>query len=59
VGGVPPFNRINRVLVDPGVLKDETCIAGGGDVNKLIEIRTKDLVGTLNPKVAEISETRR
>jgi len=59
VGGVPPFNNIDRVLLDPEVLKDETCIAGGGDVNKLIEVRTKDLVGALNPKVVDISETRK
>jgi len=59
VGGVPPFNSINRVLLDPEILKDETCIAGGGDVNKLIEVRTMDLVGALNPKIADISETRK
>jgi Cys-tRNA(Pro)/Cys-tRNA(Cys) deacylase len=58
-GGVPPFNSIDRILLDPEVLKDETCIAGGGDVNKLIEIKTKDLLDTLNPKVADISGTRK
>jgi prolyl-tRNA editing enzyme YbaK/EbsC (Cys-tRNA(Pro) deacylase) len=35
VGGVPPFTSINRVLLDQEVLEDETCIAGGGDVNTL------------------------
>lgn len=56
VGGVPPFNQIKRVLLDPEVLKSETCFVGGGDVNKLMEIRTGDLLRTLKPEVAEISE---
>lgn len=57
VGGVPPFNAIDRVLVDPEVLKSETAIVGGGDVDKLVEIRTKDIVAVLNPKIADISQT--
>jgi len=57
VGGVPPFNDIDRVLVDPEVLKSETAIVGGGDVDKLVEIRTKDIVAVLNPKIADISQT--
>jgi len=56
VGGVPPFNQIKRVLLDPEVLKSETCFVGGGDVNKLIEIRTNDILHTLKPEVAEISD---
>ncbi len=59
VGGVPPFSNVKRVLLDPEILKDETCVAGGGDVYKLIEIRTKDLVDTLAPQVADISEMRK
>jgi prolyl-tRNA editing enzyme YbaK/EbsC (Cys-tRNA(Pro) deacylase) len=55
-GGVSPFNNINRVLLDPKVLKNETTIVGGGDVNKLMEIRTKDIVDILNPKIADISQ---
>lgn len=56
VGGVPPFNQIKRVLLDPEVLKSETCFVGGGDVNKLMEIKTDDLLHTLKPEVAEISD---
>jgi prolyl-tRNA editing enzyme YbaK/EbsC (Cys-tRNA(Pro) deacylase) len=56
VGGVPPFNDIDRVLVDPEVLKSETAIVGGGDIDKLVEIRTKDIVAVLNPKIADISQ---
>lgn len=55
-GGVSPFSNINRVLVDPQVLKNETVIVGGGDVDKLMEIRTRDIVDILNPKVADISQ---
>jgi prolyl-tRNA editing enzyme YbaK/EbsC (Cys-tRNA(Pro) deacylase) len=54
-GGVPPFNDIKRVIVDPQVLKNETTIAGGGDIDKLIEVRTKDIIDTLNPKILDIS----
>jgi Cys-tRNA(Pro)/Cys-tRNA(Cys) deacylase len=58
VGGVPPFNKISRVLLDPEILKDETCIAGGGDVNKLIEVKTKDMVHVLRPRIADISDAK-
>lgn len=56
VGGVPPFNQIKRVLLDPSVLKNETCFVGGGDVNKLMEIKTDDLLLTLKPEVADIGD---
>jgi prolyl-tRNA editing enzyme YbaK/EbsC (Cys-tRNA(Pro) deacylase) len=57
-GGVPPFNNIKRVLLDLQVLKSETCIVGGGDVNKLMEVKTQDIVDTLKPKIAEISDEK-
>lgn len=56
VGGVPPFNNIKRVLLDSQVLRNETAIAGGGDVDKLIEVNTKDIVGILKPKIDDISK---
>lgn len=55
-GGVPPFSNISRILLDPQVLEKETAIVGGGDVNKLLEVGTKDIVATLRPKIADISE---
>ena len=55
-GGVPPLNNIRRVLLDPEVLKSETCIAGGGDVNMLMEVKTKDVVDALRPRVADIRD---
>ena len=55
-GGVSPFNNIKRVLLDPKLLSNETLIVGGGDVNKLMEIRTKDIVKVLNPQTADITK---
>jgi prolyl-tRNA editing enzyme YbaK/EbsC (Cys-tRNA(Pro) deacylase) len=56
VGGVPPFNKIKRVLIEQQLLEEETVIVGGGEIDKLVEIRLKDIVTALNPKVAEISK---
>lgn len=53
-GGVSPFNNISRVLLDPHVLKSETVIVGGGDIDRLIEIRTKDIVNLLKPRIDDI-----
>jgi prolyl-tRNA editing enzyme YbaK/EbsC (Cys-tRNA(Pro) deacylase) len=58
VGGVPPYNKISRVLLDQQLLGFETVIVGGGDINKLVEIRTKDIVTALHPIIADISKTQ-
>ncbi|HEV2120323.1 MAG TPA: YbaK/EbsC family protein [Candidatus Bathyarchaeia archaeon] len=58
VGGVPPFNRINRILFDPTVQRNARSIAGGGDPNKLVELETQDLVAFLDPIVADFSTRR-
>jgi prolyl-tRNA editing enzyme YbaK/EbsC (Cys-tRNA(Pro) deacylase) len=55
-GGVSPFNNISRVLLDPQVLKSETAIVGGGDIDKLIEVRTEDIVNILKPRIDDISQ---
>jgi prolyl-tRNA editing enzyme YbaK/EbsC (Cys-tRNA(Pro) deacylase) len=55
-GGVSPFNNIKRVLLDSQVLKSETAIVGGGDIDKLIEVKTEDIVGILKPKIDDISQ---
>ena len=59
VGGVPPLNRISRVLLDSEVLRSETCIAGGGDVNMLIEMRTEEVVEAVRPRIVDIKDERR
>jgi Cys-tRNA(Pro)/Cys-tRNA(Cys) deacylase len=58
VGGVPPFNRVQRVLLDPKVLGNPTAIVGGGDTNKLLELQTKDIVEVVKPTVADISSEK-
>lgn len=55
-GGVSPFNNIKCVLLDPLVLKSETAIVGGGDIDKLIEVKTEDIVKILKPKIDDISQ---
>src|SRR2546422_10594562 len=55
VGGVPPLNKITRILLDPTVQLNVRSIAGGEDPDKLIELETKDLVLFLDPIVADFS----
>ena len=55
VGGVPPFNKIGRVLLDRSVQQNKTIIAGGGDLNKLVELETGQLLEILDPIVADLS----
>jgi len=56
VGGVPPFNNIQRVLLDPEVLQNTKSIGGGGDPNKLVELETQDLFKFLKPLVVDLSD---
>ena len=55
VGGVPPFNNINRILIDPTVQRNARSIAGGGDPDTLVELETKDLLEFLDPIIADFS----
>ena len=55
VGGVPPFNRITRTLLDPSVQRNTKSIAGGGDPDKLVELETKDIIEVLDPLIADFS----
>jgi prolyl-tRNA editing enzyme YbaK/EbsC (Cys-tRNA(Pro) deacylase) len=59
VGGVPPFNQLQRVLLDPKVLENPTAIVGGGDISKLLELQTKDIVEFVKPTVADITGENR
>ena len=54
-GGVPPFNNIQRILMDPLVLQNTKSIGGGGDLNKLVELETQDIVKFLRPWVVDLS----
>ncbi len=55
VGGVPPFNKINRILIDPTVQRNARSVAGGGDPDKLVELETRDILKFLDPIVADFS----
>ena len=55
VGGVPPFNKIRRILLDPTVQRNARSIAGGGDPDKLVELETRDMLKFLDPIVADFS----
>jgi len=55
VGGVPPFNKINRILLDPTVLRNTKSIAGGGDPDKLVELETRDILEFSDPIIADFS----
>ena len=55
VGGVPPFNKVKRALLDRQVLKNAISIVGGGDVNKLVELKTEDIVDKVSPIVADLT----
>src|SRR5947208_14095048 len=49
VGGVPPFNKINRILLDPTIQRNTRSIAGGGDPDKLVELETRDILEFWDP----------
>ena len=55
VGGVPPFNKISRILLDPTVQRNARSIAGGGDPDKLVELETRDMLEFLDPLIADFS----
>ena len=55
-GGVSPFSNISRLLLDPQVLKNERVIVGGGDIDRLVEIRTEDIVNILKPRIADVTQ---
>lgn len=55
VGGVPPFNKIARILLDSTVQRNPKSIAGGGDPDKLVELETQDILEFLDPIVADFS----
>ena len=55
-GGVPPFNHIERILIDPLVLDNDTSIVGGGNITRLAEVKTQDIVRLMHPKIANIVE---
>lgn len=57
VGALPPvgFRRDVGTFIDPKVLSFDKVYGGGGAINALLEIDTRDLVKLSNGKVVDIS----
>ena len=55
-GGVPPFNNIKQVIADPQILRNETIVVGGGDIDKLLEVRTRDVIEVSNAQIVDITQ---
>ena len=55
VGGVPPFNKIARILLDPTVRRNTKSVAGGGDPDKLVELETRDILEFLDAIIEDFS----
>jgi Cys-tRNA(Pro)/Cys-tRNA(Cys) deacylase len=58
VGATPPFGFKNpiKTIIDPKVFKFDKVYGGGGAMNALLEINTKDLLKLTNGKIANISK---
>lgn len=58
VGAVPPcfWKGIERVIVDLETSKMKEVFAGGGEKNKLLEIKMEDLLKLNSPIIADVSE---
>ena len=56
VGGISPFGaRIQLpVYVDEGILKHAEIYINGGRRGLILKLRTKDLIGTLDPTVTDL-----
>ena len=61
VGAVPPVfhKNIKRVILDSHAMRMGKVFAGGGDTNKLIEMRVEDIRRIDDPVIADISEAKR
>lgn len=58
VGSVPPFGhrRQIRTVVDTAVYSQTTVYGGGGDINALMQINTKELRRAVGEEMADLSE---
>ncbi|MEM5836565.1 MAG: YbaK/EbsC family protein [Candidatus Aenigmatarchaeota archaeon] len=57
-GAVPPcfWKDVKKVIVDLETSKMEEVFAGGGDKNKLLEMKMEDLIKLNSPLIADVSE---
>lgn len=62
LGGIPPFGIYGvQTILDPSILERESVWCGGGEVNKLMQLTTKELKRVLEEtaegfKIADISQ---
>ena len=58
VGGISPFGaRVHLpVYVDEGILKHGEIYINGGRRGLILKLRTKDLIGTLDPTVTDLGQ---
>jgi len=47
---------VKKVIVDLETSKMEEVFAGGGDKNKLLEMKMEDLIKLNSPLIADVSE---
>lgn len=55
VGALPPVGHNILTVIDEDVLKNDVVYGGGGDVNSLLEIKTRDLKRLTNAIIAKIA----
>jgi Cys-tRNA(Pro)/Cys-tRNA(Cys) deacylase len=58
VGAVPPchWKNIQKVVMDLDTSRMDVVYAGGGDTNKLIEMKIEDIIKINKPIIADIGE---
>ncbi len=58
IGAVPPVGHKNRVrtLMDQEIRMLEFVTGGGGATDRLLTIKTKDIIRVVNPEICQISE---
>jgi Cys-tRNA(Pro) deacylase len=58
VGAVPPVGhkKLVRCFMDQEILELEFVTGGGGAIDRLLTIKTKDIVRVINPEICEISK---
>ena len=58
VGGISPFGARNQVpvYVDEGIMENGEVYINGGRRGLILKLRTKDLIGTLDPTVINLGQ---
>lgn len=60
VGGVPPVGHNNQdeiiYVMDEKLLESDDVYAGGGDERSQLNIKVKDILQVIDPKIADISK---